>query len=45
MSKGQKKGNKELKKPKQEKQAVVPVSSSIIPSSKKPLPTATSKTK
>jgi hypothetical protein len=41
MSKGQKKGNRELKKPKQEKKIVIPASTSILPSTKKsnfPLP-------
>jgi hypothetical protein len=35
MPKGQQKGNRELKKPKQEKKVVVPVGTSILPSTKR----------
>ena len=39
MAKGQQKGNRELKKPKQEKKVVVPVSTSILPAMKRtPIP-------
>lgn len=36
MAKGQQRTNRETKKPKQEKKAAIPVSSSLLPSTKKP---------
>lgn len=45
MSKGQKRSTREIKKPKQEKKPPIPVSTSILPSTKKTLPPITSKIK
>jgi hypothetical protein len=43
MPKGQQRGNREAKKPKQPKKAATPPSSSIIPQAARPMPAQTKK--